>query len=119
MKPASAKAKGRKFQQWVRDHLLSRHVTLEPDDVRSTSMGAGGEDILLSPAARKLIPYSIECKNLASMVFYKWMEQAEANCPPQARPIVCAKANGKKPVVIVDAEYFFALSEAVVGKDKL
>lgn len=70
-------------------------------------MGAGGEDILLSPAARKLVPYSIECKNLNSMAFYKWYDQAVSNCPKGSEPIVVAKANHRKPVVIVDAEYFF------------
>lgn len=107
MKPSSAKAKGRKLQQWVRDLILSKHRSLEPDDVRSTSMGAGGEDVQLSPAARKLVPLSIECKNLASMAFYKWYDQAWINAPKGTEPIVVAKANHKRPVVIVDAEYFF------------
>ena len=70
-------------------------------------MGAGGEDVQLSPAARSLVPLSIECKNLASMVFYKWMDQAFVNAPKGTEPIVVAKANHRKPVVIVDAEYFF------------
>lgn len=107
MKPSSAKAKGRKLQQWTRDLILKLCPSLEPDDVRSTSMGAGGEDVQLSPAARKLMPLSIECKNLASMAFYKWYDQAFINAPKGSEPIVVAKANHKKPVVIVDAEYFF------------
>lgn len=106
MKPSSAKAKGRKLQQWTRDQILKRYLCLEPDDVRSTSMGASGEDILLSPAARKLLPLSFECKNLNSMAFYKWYDQAVINCPKKAEPIVVAKANHRKPVVIIDAEYF-------------
>lgn len=108
MKPSSAKAKGRKLQQWVRDLILSNHRSLEEDDVRSTSMGAGGEDVLLSPAARALLPVSIECKSYANMVFYKWLDQAIINAPKGAQPIVVAKANHRRPVVIVDAEYFFA-----------
>lgn len=70
-------------------------------------MGAGGEDIQMSPKARSLIPLSIECKNLQSMAFYKWLDQAYMNAPKGAQPIVVAKANHRKPVVIVDAEYFF------------
>ena len=107
MKPSSAKAKGRKLQQWVRDLILHRHPSLEPDDVRSTAMGAGGEDIQLSPAARRVVPMSIECKNLQSMAFYKWLDQAWMNCPKKSEPVVVAKANHRRPVVIVDAEYFF------------
>lgn len=107
MKPASAKAKGRSFQQWVRDVILKNHPSLEPDDVRSTSMGAGGEDILLSPAARKLVPFSIECKCVASAAVYKWYEQAKENCPKGVEPLVVFKGNRKKPMVMVDAEWFF------------
>ena len=62
MKAQSAKAKGRKLQQVVRDGVLKRFPSLEPDDVRSTSMGAGGEDVQLSPVARRLFPYQVECK---------------------------------------------------------
>jgi len=53
IKTQSAKAKGRKLQQWVRNVILELIHTLEPDDVKSTSMGAGGEDVQLSPAARE------------------------------------------------------------------
>lgn len=108
MKPQSAKAKGRKLQQWVRDLILSNHRSLEEDDVRSTSMGAGGEDILLSPAARALLPVSIECKSRANWAFYRDLDQAITNAPKGTEPIVVAKANHRRPVVIVDAEYFFA-----------
>ena len=107
MKPQSAKSKGRKLQQWTRDLILKTWPSLKPDDCRSTSMGASGEDVLLSPAARKLCPLSIECKNLQSMAFYKWYDQAVANAPKKTEPVVVAKANHKKPVVIIDAEYFF------------
>ena len=107
MRPASAKAKGRRLQQWTRDQILKRWLSLEPDDVRSTSMGAGGEDLLLSPAARKLLPLSFECKNLNSMVLFKWYDQAVVNAPKGTEPVVVAKANHRRPVVIIDAEYFF------------
>src|SRR6056297_1887841 len=106
MKTASAKTKGRRLQQWVRDLILSRHRSLEPDDVKSTAMGQGGEDIQFSPAARKLVPLSIECKSRASFAFYKDLEQAQRNCPKNCEPVLIAKSNHKKPVVIVDAEYF-------------
>ena len=109
IKPQSAKNKGRKHQQWVRDEILKRSPTLEPDDVRSTSMGSGGEDVLLSPAARKLWPISVECKSLAKFAGYTILDQAIANSPANAQPIAVVKANARKPIVIVDAEYFFDL----------
>lgn len=105
---ASAKDKGRRLQQWVRDHILSVWPTLEPDDCRSTSMGASGEDIQLSPAARKKVPYSIECKARASIGIYSFYDQAVTNSG-KFEPLLIIKANRKKPLVVVDAEHFFKL----------
>ena len=105
MKTASAKNKGRLLQQWVRDQILSRFPSLTIDDVRSTSMGAGGEDIQLSKAARDLFPYTVECKSNARIAVYKFYEQAQAH--GKGEPIVVIKQNRSKPLVIVDAEYFF------------
>lgn len=107
MKTSSGKAKGRLLQQFVRDLILKYNPSLEPDDVKSTSMGAQGEDVQLSPAARKLVPVSIECKSYAAMAFYKWYDQAVSNNIKGCEPLVVAKANRRKPVVIVDAEWFF------------
>lgn len=114
IKPSSAKAKGRKHQQWVRDKILDLFPNLEPDDVRSTGMGQGGEDIQLSPAARKLFPYSVECKSLKAIGVYKFMEQAQANCPSKAEPIAIIKSDRQKPLAVIDAEHFFEL----IGKLK-
>jgi hypothetical protein len=107
MKPQSAKAKGRKLQQWTRDEILKNCPSLEPDDVKSTSMGAGGEDVQLSPAARRQYPISIECKSRANFAFYKDLDQCVVNAPKGAEPVLVAKANHRKPVVIIDAEWFF------------
>jgi len=60
MRPQSCKAKGRRFQQKVVADLLRTFAHLAPDDVVSTSMGAGGEDIRLSKRARDAIPLSFE-----------------------------------------------------------
>ena len=109
MKPSSAKAKGRLFQQYIRDLILERWTTLEPDDCKSTGMGQSGEDVQLSPAARKLVPLSIECKSRAKIALYKDYEQAESNCPKGSEPVLCVKANRKEPMVFVRAEYFFDL----------
>jgi hypothetical protein len=48
-----AKQKGRLGQQEIRDRLLETFPEFEPDDIKSTVMGDSGEDIQLSPAARK------------------------------------------------------------------
>lgn len=107
MLTSSSKAKGRRLQQFVRDLILSNSIGLTEDDVKSTSMGAQGEDIQLSTAARQQWPLSIECKSRQSFAFYKDYEQAKKNAPKDSEPVLVCKANNKKPMVIVDAEYFF------------
>lgn len=105
MKTSSAKAKGRKLQQWVRDKIRDT-FGLHEDAVTSRSMGAQGEDVLLSPEARAVFPFSVECKSRASYAIYKDFLQAVANAPQGAMPLLILKANNKVPLAIVDAEWF-------------
>ena len=54
MKTKSAKAKGKRLQNRVRDLLVEKYSkVLEEGDFKSTTMGESGIDIQLSPAARK------------------------------------------------------------------
>ncbi len=109
MKTSSAKAKGRLLQQLVRDKILDAFPRLEPDDVKSTSMGASGEDIQLSPAARRWFPFSVECKSRATISTYAWYQQAKTNAPKDTTPIVVMKQNHSKPLVIIDLDSFMEL----------
>ena len=109
MTPQSAKEKGRRLQKYVRDKILAAFPSLEEDDVRSTAMGQGGEDIQLSPAARKLFPYSVECKNKANWAVYGPYEQAVGNCPKGCEPLLIIKGDRKKPLVLVDLDFFMSL----------
>lgn len=109
MKTSSAKAKGRLLQQLIRDKILDAFPRLEPDDVKSTSMGAQGEDIQLSPAARRWFPYSVEAKSRASVGVYAWYQQAKANAPKDMEPILVIKQNHSKPLVLIDLDAFMEL----------
>ena len=71
MKTQSAKAKGRRFQQWVRDQLIEK-LEVHPEDVESRSMGAGGEDLIMARAAREKFPYSIELYLLNVIIRNLW-----------------------------------------------
>ena len=108
MKSRSAKNKGKRLQNSVRDLILEKFQQLEEDDVRSITMGDSGEDILLSPAARKLFPFSVECKNQERLNLWEAYSQAESNCGDH-QPIVFLKKNNHKPLVLVDADYFVGL----------
>lgn len=114
MKPQSAKAKGRSFQQEIRDSILSTFNQLEPDDCKSTSMGASGEDVQLSPAARKLLPIQIECKRVKSAKgLYNWYNQAKAH--GKHEPVVFIRADREKPLVLLSATTYLEIMKQLSG----
>ena len=109
MKPRSAKNKGKRLQNAVRDMILENFTQLEPDDVVSTLMGDSGTDIKLSPAARKLFPYSPECKNQEKMNIWSSLEQAETNTKEGTTPVLFFKRNNTPVYAVIPAEHFFQL----------
>ena len=92
MRPSSAKAKGRRLQQAAVADLLAAFPELSRDDVRSCAGGAHGEDVQLSAAARRLIPWSIEAKCVERLNLYAAWEQCVQNAGPHA-PVVVSKRN--------------------------
>ena len=107
MKTQSAKAKGRRLQQWIRDQLIEK-LLVDEQDVESRSMGASGEDLIMARDARRKFPYSIECKNVEKVNVWEAYEQATSNSN-NLEPMVVLKINQKKPLVLIDAEHFFKL----------
>ena len=107
--PRYSKAKGRKLQNLLRDKLRVAFPSLEDDDIKSQTMGMPGEDIVLSPAARKQIPYSFECKNVERLSFWATVEQCEANCKDNISPAIVVKKNRKDPMVAIPLDQFIKL----------
>lgn len=118
MKTRSAKAKGRRLQNTVRDLIQEHFPHLHPDEVVSTQMGGSGVDIQLSPAARKVFPYSIECKNSEKIAIWSALEQAETNAKEGTVPALFFKRNRSKMYVALEAEHFFALIQKLNQLDK-
>lgn len=106
--PQSRKQKGRKFQQMVRDKILAAFKSLRPDDVKSTSMGASGEDLLFSPFARDMLGISVECKSHKAFAVYKIYDQCASNAKGN-EPVVFIKQNNSKPLAIVDCDHYIEL----------
>ena len=75
MKTSSAKAKGRKLQQWFAQ-LMVDTLNLHEEDLESRPMGSQGEDIIMGRESREKFPYSIECKNQETVNVWKAYEQA-------------------------------------------
>ena len=111
MRTQSAKAKGRRLQQWFRDLLIDK-LRIHKEDIESRSMGAGGEDLIMARAARQKFSYSIECKNQEKINIWESYKQADENSKDY-EPVVVIKRNKHKPLVLVDAEYFVELHNRV------
>lgn len=107
-KTRTVKAKGRRLQNLVRDLLRECFPQLEADDIKSQTMGMTGEDIILSPAARKLIPYSFECKNKERLDIWKSLQQCEDNCNKQI-PVLIFKRNRSKIYATLELDKFLDL----------
>ena len=101
LKTQSCKGKGRRLQQSVARDIIEAFDDLKPDDVRSTSMGAGGEDVQMSTAARRQMPYSIECKNTERLNIWNAIEQCRSNAPQAATPLVVFKRNRSETYAVV------------------
>ena len=108
MRISSSKAKGRRLQNYVRDRLKEVFIkdwkklpALEDDDIKSQTMGMTGEDIVMSPDAKKIIPYSFECKNVEKINIWSALEQAETNCEGRT-PVLVFKRNRSKTYVVIE-----------------
>ena len=78
-------------------------------------MGMGGEDVILSPEARKHIPYSFECKNVEKLNVWAAIDQCKTNCGGRI-PIVVMKKNRRNPYAVMPLEEFISLVKEVNGK---
>ena len=111
MRVQSAKQKGRRLQQYVRDKIYEYFPSLRSGDVRSTPMGVSGSDIMLSPAARDVFNFDVECKNVEKLNVWKAIEQAESNRDNEfnSEPIVIISRNKAKKYVVVELDYFMKI----------
>jgi len=121
MRPQSAKAKGRRLCKRFKE-ILDYVFKFEDGDVRVTSSGVTGEDILLSPHAQRLFPYSTECKNQETLQLWKSWDQARQHSTKTGRtPVLIIKRNGSEMLAVIPADHFVSLvrdaNGTVVGVD--
>ena len=92
----------------MRDTLRELYPNLHEDDIKSQTMGMSGEDIVLSPAAREVIPYSFECKNKERLDLWKSLEQALTNSNGR-RPVLIIKRNRSRVYAVIEYDAFLDL----------
>ena len=123
----SCKAKGRRLQQYVAKELLKTYnkrnvfysdyaidngllwgmVKFEPDDIKSTTMGISGTDVQLSPLAKGIIPFDIECKNQEKWNIPNWWTQCTQNTGKGRSPLLIVSKNRSEKLAILKLEDLF------------
>jgi hypothetical protein len=107
----SAKAKGRRLQQTIRDRLrdyAGRHG-LAADDIKSTPMSVSGPDIQFSPAAKRVFNLTIECKNRESLNVTTTFLEHLAAYPDDSMKVLAHSRNNSEPLVTIRFEDFLRL----------
>ena len=117
MSAKSAKAKGRRLQNFIRDELRDMYPGFHEDDIKSQTMGMSGEDIVLSPAARSKICYSFECKNKERLDLWKSLEQANDNSSDR-EPVLIIKRNRTKVYAVIEWNSFRKLLQENYEEEK-
>src|SRR3972149_606651 len=102
MLTSSCKSRGRSLCIRFRQRILDTFGEINPNDIKVTSSGSGGEDIYLSSMVRDMLPFQFEAKNLARFVGYTYKREADSN--GSLRPILLIKAIRRQPLIILDAE---------------
>lgn len=108
MKTQSCKAKGRRLQKEIVAYILREFPHLTPADVTSRSMGASGEDILLSEAAFDAFPFAVEAKNVEKLNIWKAIEQAETS-KRRGTSLVIFKRNKSKTYACIELDVLMPL----------
>lgn len=111
----SAKAKGRRCSQEVKNLLLRFGRFLFDDDIQVTPSSVPGADLHLSPAAQKIFPFAIECKNQEKLQIWAALEQCAGHTSTLNQiPVLFFKRNKSELYVALKAEDFiknFKVSE--------
>lgn len=117
MKTSSAKAKGRRLQQAVCAALLSLFPELEPDDITSRGMGQQGVDVILTPAARRILgDIAVECKNVEKLNVATTFRDHAAKYP-KATPILVHHRNRQPKILCtIPLDHYLELLRAGRGK---
>jgi hypothetical protein len=116
--PQSRKAKGRAFQQEIRDDI-TEVLGLPEEDVISTSMGAQGVDIKLSNGARARFPFGIEAKRQEKWNIPEWWGQACENARKEKdlKPLLVMRKNHGETVVMMRWADFLDMAKTIKTRD--
>ena len=103
----SAKRKGRALEALVVQKLKEKFPEVA-DGISQVAASCSGNDIVLSPAAQRVFPFSVECKRRAAIaLIYDALAQAASQ--NDRTPIAVVQADRKRPLVVIDLHDFLAM----------
>jgi hypothetical protein len=110
---ASRKAKGRNLQKYVAKKISEiTGIPYGKDEmIASREMGQSGTDVRLIEKAKKLFPFSIECKYQETWSVPAWIKQAKDNWKKGTDWLLFMRKNRHEEIVCMDAEAFFKIYE--------
>jgi hypothetical protein len=120
MKTSSAKAKGRRLQQEIRDvlRLMGKPYGLVDGDIESRGMGQAGVDVMLSPAARNLWDLAIECKNCEKLNVHNVFTKHEEKYRDHLFPLLVHSKNRSHTLVTMRLDNFIELLGAWTERNR-
>lgn len=108
---ASRKSKGRKLQNEVVNKLREYYsAALSDGDIKPAVMGETGRDVKLSPLAKTIIPYDIECKNTERLDLWGSIKQCEENTSKDRIPLLIFKRNRSKTYAVLELDKLLELN---------
>lgn len=118
IKISSAKAKGRKCQQWVCEKIgdLLGLPWGKDEMIAPREMGQSGTDVRLIGMAQEEFPFSVECKWQESWNVPAWIEQAKTNRKEGTDWLLIMKRSRSDYVAVLDAEAFFSILEKTISE---
>ena len=106
------KDKGKAYERELVASILAAFPQLSPNDVLARSMGDPGADVILSEAARQVLPLAIECKRVAraeSLNLAEALVQAQNNAPHGIVPVVVYREDRHQSIAAINLAYLDAL----------
>jgi hypothetical protein len=118
IKISSCKAKARRLQKDVAERVsrLTGLACGKDCPIESREMGQTGCDVKLDTLARRLFPYSCECKATEKFALQDAIKQAKSNCYPNTQWLVIHSRNREKATVTLDIDVFFDLLNQIERK---
>jgi hypothetical protein len=110
---SSRKAKGRELQKLVANKIseITGIKCGKDEAISSRGGGQSGTDIVLIDKAKKLFPYSVECKRTEKLNLHDAVKQAKANQMKDTDWLVISRRSNEDAIVSMDIDAFFRLCE--------